>query len=150
MICISGVPGTGKSTVGALLSEMGLMVCDAASVAEEAGCISGEEVDIQCLQQRGNFTGCDVLQSHFSHLVLCDKVVILETDPDMLSRRLEERGYSDQKVRENIDAQLSGTIYYESLDRLPAGRISRIDTTSDPPQSTARKIALLVESDEKT
>ncbi len=143
MICITGVPGTGKSTISAELAGMGFEVCDAAAVAEKAGCISDREVDIKCLLQNGDFSRCDVVQSHFSHHLQCAQVVILETDPETLEKRLKDRGYSELKVRENIDAQLSGTIYYESLERLPAGRIRIMDTSSGQPASIAEEIASL-------
>lgn len=137
MICLTGVPGTGKSTLGSILAEAGFKVCDAASVAIDSGCISGDEVDIQCLLQRGDFSRCDIVQSHFSHLLSCEHIVILETDPDVLKKRLKDRGYSESKIMENTEAQISGTIYYESLDRVPSGRITRIDTTACSPESSA-------------
>ena len=128
---------------------MGYNVCDAASVADEVGCVSNHEVDIQCLYQKGDFSGCDLAQSHFSHYLSCDLIIILEASDDTLESRLKKRGYTDLKIRENIDAQLSGTIYYESLERLPAVRIKTMDTTSASPESLAREIAAMLEPNRK-
>ncbi|HKJ96601.1 MAG TPA: adenylate kinase family protein [Thermoplasmataceae archaeon] len=146
---MTGVPGTGKTTVSGILAVMGYSVCDAAEIAASSGCLKGGEVDIGCLRSKGHFSECDAVQSHFSHLLDCTIAVILETEASVLEQRMVRRGYSGDKIRENIDAQLSGTLYYEALEHLPSGRIHVIDTTDTKPDSVADQISRLIESDRK-
>lgn len=140
MISLTGVPATGKSTVSAILAGEGYRVCRAVDIAREAGCISGEDVDIECLREKGKFRDCDIVEGHYSHLLPCEAVIILQADTEILRKRMEERGYSSAKISGNIDAQLAGTIYFDALDRMPSSRIFIIDTTSMEPGEVAGEI----------
>ncbi len=143
-LCISGVPGTGKSTVCEFLTEMGYKCNHLNDVADETGCIQEGEVDVDCLKERipGEIS---IVESHYSHALDCRKVVILECDPGILEERLLKRGYSASKVQENIESQSSDIIYYESLELRPSGRIFRIDTTGLSPWEVARRITMIIE-----
>lgn len=149
MICITGVPGTGKSTVSKMLSRRGYTVGHAGAVSEDAGCTVAGVVDIDCLLQRGSFASFDIIESHFSHLLQCSSVVILETEETVLRERLSERNYPQGKVQENIEAQLSGLIYSEALDRIPASRIHTLDTTGTDPELVVDFISSLVDEERK-
>ncbi len=126
MISITGVPGTGKTSVCKELNTMGYR-CDSLD-ALCAECIESGEADIQCMD-RITAGVTTTVESHYSHLLHCEYVVILEADEMDLKRRMEDRGYPDSKIEENLDVQRSGTIYYEALERIPAGRIFRINTS---------------------
>ncbi|MCY0851649.1 MAG: adenylate kinase family protein [Thermoplasma acidophilum] len=128
LICISGIPGTGKSTICGLLKDLGYNCVEGNVLASKYGCISGDEVDIDCLSDRirsDGFTG--IVAAHYAHLLPCNIVIILEADESALRQRMVDRGYSSGKIEENLDAQRSDTIYAESLELLPANRIFRID-----------------------
>ncbi len=45
---------------------------------------------------------------------------------DQLVLRLTHRGYTLEKIDENIAAQRADTIYYEALEGLPSSRIFRV------------------------
>lgn len=149
MICITGVPGTGKSTVSDILRNRGYSVADGNRISEDAGCTEDGVVDIDCLIQRASFDSLDAVESHFSHLLNCRSVVILEAGEDILRQRLGERGYEQEKILENVEAGLSGMIYSEALDRTPASRIFRIDTTITDPEEVADFISKLFEEERK-
>lgn len=140
MICISGIPGTGKTTVAALLRERGLNVCDANLISQESGCTEGDVVDIDCMLQRASFRDCDIIEGHFSHLLECSLTVILESDADVIRERLRGRGYAEGKIEENVDAQLSGSIYAEALDITPSTRIHVLNTSDLDPAETAEYV----------
>lgn len=126
MICLTGIPGTGKTTICKMLDEKGIRCVSADSIAEQLECKEGDEVDIDCL--RSKMIPSDiVVESHYSHLLKCDFIIILEAPESIIEERLAKRGYSEVKIRGNIDTQLSGSIYSEALDNLPATRIVRID-----------------------
>ncbi|WP_337860732.1 adenylate kinase family protein [Ferroplasma sp.] len=128
MICITGIPGTGKTTICKMLNENGIKCHGLNKFAMECGAISDDIVDIDMLmEKRINF---EVVESHYSHLLDCQYVIILEDDESQLRNRMHARGYPEEKIEENIDAQLSGLIYFEAADRLPANHIYTIKENS--------------------
>ncbi|KAA8923463.1 adenylate kinase family protein [Thermoplasma sp.] len=144
LICISGIPGTGKSTVCSIIGNMGYLCVEGNTLAARYGCLSGDEVDVDCLSDgllRDGFSG--IVAAHYSHLLPCDIVVILEADEAVLRKRMAERAYPPEKIQENLDAQRSDIIYSESLDRLPATRIFRIRNTDL--QATISKILGIIQ-----
>lgn len=144
-LCLTGIPGTGKSTVCDILEKRGYSCSHLNEVSEKLGCRENGEVDIECLQERisGNL---DIAEAHYSHLLDCRIAVILECDPVTVRKRLQERKYPESKIAENLDVQESGIIYYEALEKLPSGRIFRIDCTGADPHEVAGKIEAILKS----
>ncbi len=66
--------------------------------------------------------------------------MILEAGESVLRGRMEARGYPPEKTMENIGAQISGAIYSEALERLPARRIHIVSTDSMGPEEAASMV----------
>ncbi len=67
-----------------------------------------------------NIKGDAVIEGHLSYLAPSDLMIIIRLDPSILRKRLNERGYSDEKVKENIEAEALGyllTKAWEEEDR---------------------------------
>lgn len=127
MWCITGVPGSGKSTICKLLDESGIPCINALEIEGAGECVENGEVDLDCLTfivDRRNSR--KAVESHFSHLLNCKDVILIERSEDGVKRELQNRGYEKLKVDENLDALRSGTIYSESLEKLPSVRIHRL------------------------
>ncbi|AAT43960.1 kinase [Picrophilus oshimae] len=56
------------------------------------------------------------------------------------------RNYSESKINENIDAMLADVIYYEALDRMPAGRIVRVNAHGMSRNDLFNKIIEIINS----
>lgn len=68
-----------------------------------------------------------VLEGHLSHLVSPDLAIVLRCNPRLLASRLRGRGWSEQKVRENVEAEAVDVILIEALEEgVP---VFEIDTT---------------------
>lgn len=128
LICITGIPGTGKTSLCRMLNLHGIKCTGLNGIAESSGLISDGVVDVDSLASV--HIESTVVESHYSHFMKCSHVIILVDDEDVLRRRMELRGYSREKINENLDAQRAQTIYYEALDRIPAGRIFIIEEKS--------------------
>lgn len=129
MICITGIPGSGKSTLCEKLRESGIKCVSVLEISGFESCRSGDEVDIDCLSEKLNQERKTdlVIEGHFSHLLGCESVIILDRNEKEVVQELLKRGYPDKKIKENIDALRSDIIYHETLDLLPSTRIIRIE-----------------------
>ena len=147
ILCISGTPGTGKTAASeALAGKLGWKLVHLHDLAREKGCISGFDrkrkcdiVDTKKLSKavsklRGNF----ILESHYSHEVPCDRLVILRTDPGILRARLRKKGWPEKKVEENALAEIMEVCCEEARE---LGKDFReVDTTGKGPEKVAGEI----------
>jgi adenylate kinase len=123
LIGITGVPGTGKTMICHMLNQSGFKCYSLAELGRSMGCITGDEASIQCLREKLDTKLYAIIEGHYSHLMYCTHVIILERDPEDLRKVYDSRGYGREKTEQNIEVQESGTIYSEALDLLPSVRI---------------------------
>jgi adenylate kinase len=142
MICITGIPGTGKSTLCLNLNRNGVSCVSANDEAQRLGCVSGDVVDTDRL--RWAINGVNIIEGHYTHLLDCECVIILTASEETIRKRLLERSYSQAKVEENIGALLSGSIYNEALDRLPAGRIFSVSTDGATEEDVLSRVMAII------
>ncbi len=119
-LCITGTPGTGKTTVSGML---GMNFINLNDFARNEGCMEGYDesmksyiVNINCLKKRLKDYDNIVFESHYSHLVGCDIIIVLRTSPKILKERLKSRNYDDEKIMENLEAEAIGLITEESME----------------------------------
>ena len=141
LIALSGTPGTGKSSVSQLLQKAGYDVVDLNDLAESQDAIIGIDadrnskiIDIDALDayfQRGNYSEKLVfVEGHNSHLLSsADVVILLRCHPVKLRRRLEQKEWTEKKIKENIDAETLDVILCEATELHSASSLFEIDTT---------------------
>lgn len=141
---LTGTPGTGKTTVAALLP---FRVIDLNAVVREEGLTIGTDpdrgcliADVEALAGRLEKLAPEeddeivVLEGHFSHQ-FATEAIVLRTRPQVLKGRLLRRGYSGEKVRENLEAEALDVILVEAVQW--CGRVSEIDATLLSPEEVA-------------
>jgi len=144
--CITGTPGTGKSTIAGLLEGRGYATLEIEYFARVRGIYSyienGETllVDVPDLVAAlGRFLpglGEAFLIGHLSHnLPGADSIVVLRTRPSVLRRRLVEKGWGEEKISENLEAEALDICLGEAVD-LHGESVSEIDTTNRSPAET--------------
>jgi adenylate kinase len=130
---ITGTPGTGKSSVADELKARGFSVLHLSETARDY--VIGEDAaretrvidEDRWVAEFPPFEG--FVEGHLAHLLPCDRVVVLRCRPDVLSRRLGKRHYSEAKIRENLEAEALDVILIEALEEHPPEHILELDTT---------------------
>ena len=136
VIAVSGTPGTGKTRYSKeLCKKKGFLYIDVNKVIEKYKISEGYDkkrktkiidvnklneklIEIICKEKEKKRKGI-VIDSHMSHFLpkryvsLC---VITKCSLSELKERLEKRGYSKSKVRENLDAEIFDICRIEALE----------------------------------
>ena len=150
IIAVTGTPGVGKTTISKLLAQkLGYEYINIKELAEERsiGKKAGDEVEIDMeklaeLVER-EFRGKDViLDSHLSHLLPADYVVVIRLNPEILLERLRERGYHRDKLGENLEAELVDVCLVEALEEHE--NVVEVDATGKSPEEVADEVAALM------
>lgn len=162
VILVGGSPGTGKTKVAKVLgSKLTVEVIALGQLADDSGCITAEDktrktgvINEDCLVDALFELTADkskrlVIEGHYIDLVPSSSiqwVFILRTHPETLKKRLSERDYSDDKVTENVEAEVIGVCQLDALDAFGEERVFEIDTTELSAPQTAAKIEVLMKN----
>ena len=144
LIAVTGTPGTGKSSMCRVLADRGYLVVDLDEIARREGLIVGrdearetDEVDVDTLRERLRVPAkVAFLKGHYSHRMDVNIAIVLRCKPSVLRARLEARGWSPEKVRENVEAEAIDVILQEAVARLSF--VFEIDTTTASPAETVQ------------
>ncbi len=149
LVAITGTPGTGKTSVAAEIRSRGYEVVDLGKHIREHGLL-GEldeardtrEVDLDLLndslEEYRSGEGVVFMEGHLSHFMDCRSIVVLRCHPDVLAGRLRARGYSEEKVRENVQSEVLDVILCEATESdIP---VHEVDCTSASIKDTADEI----------
>jgi adenylate kinase len=162
VIVIAGVPGVGKSTVaGAVAERLGCLVIDVSELAVKEDALLGRDrekdtdiVDLPRLKKIiaeviSATEGPIVVEGHFAYDVvpsdLVSHALILRRAPWTLKEELLERGYSDEKTRENVEAEFLDVPLVEAIEALGPDLVCEADTTGRTPEETVSEVMGIVE-----
>ena len=157
VILLTGVPGVGKTTIAALLSERlkGVHV-NLSELALAEGLVTGYDsirktsiVDLERMTTRLMEIireGRDplVIEGHFSQDVVSPErvsnVFVLRRAPWRLKDELESRGYNPEKVKENVEAELLDVCLVEAIEAYGKEKVCELDTTGIKPDEIIETI----------
>jgi adenylate kinase len=131
VIIVSGTPGTGKTTFAKKIAkELNYKYLDVKEIISKNNLSEGydkerdteiidieklNKVIIEIIKKEKN----TVIDSHLSHYLpkkYVKKCYITKCPLPILKKRLEKRGYSKKKIRENLDAEIFDTCRIEALE----------------------------------
>ncbi|MCX2819735.1 adenylate kinase family protein [Haladaptatus sp. F3-133] len=153
-IAVTGTPGVGKTTVARRLAdERGVSYVDITRRVREGASKGYDEerqapvADVDAL--RDDLPEDAVFDGHLSHRLEPGFTVVLRCEPDVLRSRLEERGWGDEKIDENAEAEALDVTTAEALDT--EAPVFEFDTTEPTVEETVERVARAVEErDERT
>ena len=161
IVAISGTPGTGKTTVSNLLKNQGYSIVDLNELAVEKGFVTG--IDEKRNSKIINIKGLnDYIEEYYDthdivfidghashHLSIVDYIIILRCHPRKLKNRLKQKGWLQQKIKENIEAEALDVILCEAYELHSESKIFEIDTSNKSIISVLSSIIEIVESNFK-
>ena len=148
IVSMTGTPGTGKTTICKSLSDKYKVIHVKDLVKHELDEDGGYLLDVEDLSQvviddLGEVT---MIDGHLSHHVSNDLTILLRCSPDILSQRLKERGYTDQKIRQNVEAEVIDLIRVEVHEL--GSKMVQLDTTNSSIDDTVSRISAIIEGKE--
>lgn len=143
-IAVTGTPGVGKTSACALVRSV--RVVDVNSLVDQLGLATGydrkrktKEVDVSRLAKAvAKMEGDMLLEGHFSHLLNPSLAIVLRCSPKVLEGRLRKKGWSEAKVRENVEAEAVDVILIDTIENVH--EVCEIDTTKLTVAQVARAI----------
>jgi adenylate kinase len=164
-LVITGNPGVGKHTSAKIIAEMiNAEIIDINQVAIDNNATGkktdlGLDVDvkrlIRLLEKLLKTKKRDVvIVGHLAPYVLkpagISLVAVLRRSPYELEKTLKKRGYSVDKVRENVASEILGTSLYDSLKTFGKRKVAEFDTTGKSPEETADEILTTLQKNTKS
>ena len=151
---INGNPGVGKHTTAKIIAEkINADIIDINDVAIDNNATGkktdlGLDVDVKrlvrLLEKQLKAERDLVIVGHLAPYVLrpvgISLVAVLRRSPYELEKTLKKRGYSVDKVRENVASEILGTSLYDSLKTFGKRKVAEFDTTGKTPKETADEI----------
>ncbi|MFQ6020875.1 MAG: adenylate kinase family protein [Candidatus Aenigmatarchaeota archaeon] len=140
-IALTGTPGTGKTKLSKKLAKkLGYELIDLNKLIKKEKVYDDYDrkrksyiVDIKKLNKfvRKIIKDNVIIDSHLSHYLpqrLIDVVIVLRCKPEVLKKRLKNKKWNKEKIRENYEAELIGLISYEAKQLHK--KVYEIDTTN--------------------
>ncbi|MCL7394233.1 MAG: AAA family ATPase [Thaumarchaeota archaeon] len=159
VILVLGVAGVGKTVFGrALASLLGLKFIDVPELVDRRKLYSGYDVeskaylvDLRKLSAAAGseLRGGGVLASVYAFKprgVRVSWAIILRVRPTRLLEILRGRGYPDEKIRENVSAELIDQPLVEAIQKFGRRKIVQLDATDVDLESLARRAAEAIKS----
>jgi adenylate kinase len=157
VVCITGTPGVGKTTIAKLLNKEllknGRYKSKYFSINEVAinnDLILGYDekkdfnvVDVDKLDKKFSKIIAEeeintyndkklsiaIVDGHLSHFCSrCDKIIVLRVNPNILKERLIKRSYSGIKIKDNLESEALGICSYEA-NEVHKDKVNEIDTS---------------------
>ena len=166
VIIVTGTPGTGKTAIAKLLArhingiylslnEIAKKYSDFTSFDIRRGSwvINEKKLTehvVQVIREVKHNTL--IIDTHFGDIIpneYISFIIILRTHPLELERRLKKRNWPNEKIRENVEAEILGTITYDILQNFSHEKIFEIDTTKATPEEVVEIIKTLMSKSDK-
>jgi adenylate kinase len=161
---ITGNPGVGKHTTAKIIAEkINADIIDINYVAIDNNATGkktdlGLDVDVKrlvrLLEKQLKAERDLVIVGHLAPYVLkpvgISLVAVLRRSPYELEKTLKKRGYSVDKVRENVASEILGTSLYDSLQTFGKRKVAEFDTTGKTPKETTDEILAALQKKSKS
>jgi adenylate kinase len=165
LIGLTGTPGTGKTSVSSLLEKkrnwkvihLNDLIIEKHlytetdekrdSVIADMELVqhylkeASERNELKWVQEEKN--EIVIIESHLAHYIT-DIVIVLRVCPPELKTRLETRGYSEEKIKENVEAEALDVILVEAFEWCK--KVFEINTTGKSIEEVGQNIEKIIDN----
>lgn len=157
-VYITGVPATGKSSVAIKISQqLALSYFEINDIVLNNGFYLGYDIN------RDTFIiDDDLLVPHLESLIINNKhlclvgslfplgeaidiIIVLRCPIPVLRQRLKERGYNEEKIESNIEAEIMNIIYYDALEFYSEKLVYEVINHPNTIDNTCKQIISIIE-----
>jgi adenylate kinase len=166
VILVTGTPGVGKTTVSrSLASKLDAVYISLAELVERERLISGVDkargtliADTDRVSKRMQeiikSSECDVIvDGHYAVDVVPTKdvhmVFVLRRDPSELKNVMENRGFKERKLWENLAAEILDVCLWDAVSVCGSDKVCEIDVSGKRIEETVEDIILMLEGKKK-
>jgi len=166
IILISGTPGVGKTAVSRLLaSKLNAFHIDLGELVKRENLASGVDkarnsliVDIDKVSRRVEEIikncNCDVIiDGHYATDVVpsdsINLVFVLRRNPDELKKTMEERGFREEKIYENLAAEILDVCLVDATSACGSEKVCEIDASGKGIAEVVECILLILKGKKK-
>jgi len=151
---LTGTPGVGKTAVSKVLEREGYDILDLNDFIKEKDLREDKdpdrdtyEVDIECLRETYHSENLDpdIVEGHLAHHLSLSPTVVLRCSPSELEERMKNKGWNEDKIQENLEAEMLDTILIEALDVCDG--VFEIDTTGKDPKCVASAVEKIIDGE---
>jgi adenylate kinase len=166
VIIVSGTPGVGKSTVSKQLSSN--LSCGLVSIGDlvkDEGLYTQVDrkrdtlvADMNQISKRingiiSNSSEMLIVEGHYAVDVVplesVSLVFVLRRDPEELRDILRKRGYGEEKVRENVAAEILDVCLYDAVDRCGVEKICEVNVTGRTAEEVVNDVQQVLQGKKK-
>ena len=154
IILVSGTPGTGKTEVAKIIAKH--YDYEYVAIGEHEEYVV-DKTDIKIIdvnlmikwlkKKQDNSKRPLVVDSHLSHYYPPDRTkmcIITRCDPAELKNRLKQRGYPEEKIKANLEAEAMDLILQEALAE--GHKVHEVDTTHKTANTSAKEAVDAIDS----
>jgi len=166
VIIVSGTPGVGKSTVSKQLSSN--LSCGLVSIGDlvkDEGLYTQVDrkrdtlvADMNQISKRingiiSNSSEMSIVEGHYAvdivPLEAVSLVFVLRRDPKELLDILRKRGYGEEKVRENVAAEILDVCLYDAVDRCGVEKVCEVNVTGRTAEEVVNEVQQVLQGKKK-
>ena len=166
VILVTGTPGVGKTSISrSLASKLDAVYISLAELVERERLISGVDkargtliADTERVSKRMleiiKSSGCDiVVDGHYAVDVVSPKdvhlVFVLRRDPIELKSVMENRGFNERKLWENLAAEILDVCLWDAVSACGSDKVCEIDVSGKRMKEVVEEVILVLEEKEK-
>lgn len=161
-ILVTGTPGVGKTTVAhKLASKLDALYISITELVKKQKLITGidenrqtliadtEKVSKQLQKILAKAEGSIIIEGHYVVDVVPKKdvntVFVLRRDPRELKSALENRGYEEKKLWENLAAEILDVCLWDALSACGVDKVCEIDVSGKTVEAVVEEIMMVLE-----
>jgi len=164
IVAITGTPGTGKTSVckskalelefmdlNTVIAEKsfytgvdnkrGCFIADLAKLKEYVRIVYEEKMRAKGERQKILL----LIESHLAHFLSPDVAIVLRANPSLLAGRLKQRGFSTQKINENVEAEVLDVILVEAVELCEI--VYEVDTSAKSIEEVASTVREIIDAE---